>query len=245
MPLADAVRGDAGYQVSLSLNAEELELFRKFIRIQWLYRLQLLAPKEVQTFAETGIAQYHKLAHLIDHASAWPKTSRVFPREAVELLRSGPFFKSLETEFGAFEISDEENFGWGNIYWRLVRPGNTDIGPIHADKWFWDLGHGTMPDYPCERIKVWIAIFTAPGRNGLCVIPGSHRRDDWKWHEEEKAGLRKPVFDEDPDSLDVQLTDTPPGTAVVFHDKLLHGGAANHADSCRVSVEFTLFARTG
>jgi ectoine hydroxylase-related dioxygenase (phytanoyl-CoA dioxygenase family) len=30
------------------------------------------------------------------------------------------------------------------------------------------------------------------------------------------------------------------GQAVLFHDDLLHGGSANKADSCRISLEFTV-----
>jgi len=237
------VNGSLGFSTSMSLNQDELSLIREAIKIQWLYRLQLLAPKHVRKFSETGLSDYHKLSHLVDHAAAWPKTARVFPREVISELRNRPFFKALEAEFGKFELSDEENFGWENLYWRLVRPGPSDVGPIHSDSWFWDLGHGQMPEYPCERVKIWIAIYTAPGKNGLLVIPGSHTRTDWKWHSEEKAGLKKPVFDEKLEELDLHLVETHPGQAVVFHDKLLHGGAENLADTCRVSIELTMLVR--
>lgn len=240
LDLRSAINGQSGYSTEARLDETELSYLRNFIRMQWLYRLQLLAPAHMRAFDEVGIDHYHKLAHLVDHASAWPKTARVFPREVIATLRSGPFFKTLEDQFGSFVVSDEEGFGWENLYWRLVRPGNSDIGPIHSDKWFWDLGHGQMPDYPSERVKIWIAIYTAPGKNGLLVIPGSHLRDDWKWHGEEVNGLKKPVFDEKLEDLDIHLVETQPGQAVVFHDKLLHGGAVNMADTCRVSIELTM-----
>jgi hypothetical protein len=243
LDLRKAINGDLGYSTAMSLDPTELKLLRDCIRAQWLYRLQLLAPKHIHEFDLTGIDQYHKLAHLVDHAAVWPKTARVFPREVVAALREGPFFKALESQFGVFEMSDEEGFGWENVYWRLVRPGNSDIGPIHSDKWFWDLGHGQMPDYPCERVKIWIAIYTAPGKNGLLVIPGSHLSDHWKWHGEVINGLAKPIFDEKLEDLDIHLVETHPGQAVVFHDKLLHGGAVNMADTCRVSMELTMLVR--
>lgn len=238
--LKKSVNGAEGYTTSLRLNEAELEFIRKAIRVQWMYRLQILAPQFVREFDEIGLERYHERAHLIDHAQAWPKTARVFSREVMVELRRMPFFGTLAEEFGAFEVSDEENFGWENLYWRLVRPGKADVGPIHSDSWFWDLGHGKMPDYPCERVKIWIAIYTALGRNGLLVIPGSHHRTDWKWHGEDKGGLKKPVFDERVEDLDVRLVETVPGQAVVFHDKLLHGGAENLAESCRVSIELTM-----
>jgi hypothetical protein len=241
--LRSAVNGTEGYSTALSLNPQELELIRKAIRIQWLYRLQLLSPKHVREFDSIGLEKYHKVSHFVDHAQAWPKTARVFPREVISALRVMPFFQTLAREFGEFELSDEEDFGWENLYWRLVRPGNSDIGPIHSDSWFWELGHGKMPDYECERVKIWIAIYTAPRKNGLLVIPGSHLRTDWKWHGEEKGGLKKPVFDENLEELDLRLVETHPGQAVVFHDKLLHGGAENLADTCRVSIELTMLVK--
>jgi hypothetical protein len=241
--LRSVVNGPEGYSTALSLNADELELIRQVIRVQWLYRLQLLAPKQVREFDGCGLERYHEVSHYVDHAQAWPKTARVFPREVIAALRARPFFQRLQEEFGAFELSDEEDFGWENLYWRLVRPGLSDIGPIHCDSWFWELGHGKMPSYECERVKIWIAIHTAAGKNGLLVVPGSHHRTDWKWHGEEKGGLLKPVLDENPDDLNSQLVETHPGQAVVFHDRLLHGGAENLAQTCRVSIELTMLVR--
>ncbi len=51
----------------------------------------------------------------------------------------------------------------------------------------------------------------------------------------------KPVLDEDPASLHLKLLALAPGDVVVFHDRLLHGGALNRGTSTRVSFEFTLF----
>ena len=135
--------------------------------------------------------------------------------------------------------------GWENVYWRLVRPGNSDIGSIHADRWFVELGYygEEIKDPSYERVKMWIAIYTKPGKNGLLVIPSSHRKLDWKWHEEERYGLRKPVIDEDITELNVILLPTEPGRAVVFHYDLLHGGAPNLADTTRISIEFNLLIR--
>ena len=39
----------------------------------------------------------------------------------------------------------------------------------------------------------------------------------------------------------MQLLNIEPGTLVVFHDRLLHGGAFNTGATTRVSAEFTMF----
>ena len=243
--LNQAINGEDGYSIALKLAESEIEILRKMIRIQWLYRLQLLAPSQVHQFDEAGMEYYHQHSHLIDHASAWPKCSRVFPREAVTIIRKMDFMQELEAEFGQFKIADEEKLGWENIYWRLVRPGKSDLGSIHSDRWFVELGYygDEIKDPSYERVKIWISLYTTLGKNGLLVIPESHGKLDWKWHSEERYGKKKPVIDEDIAKLNVMLLPTESGRAVVFHYDLLHGGAPNLADTTRVSMEFTFLVR--
>src|SRR3990167_3548165 len=175
------IYGKDGYSLKLGLSADELETIRKMIRMQWLYRLQLLVPNDIQKFDEIGIERYHELAHLINNSQSWLKPARVLPRKAIDMIRKMTFFNQLRHELSQFSISDEECFGWENIYWRLVRPGNTDFGTLHTDKWFWDLdGYGASVDFPHERLKIWIAIYTVCGKNGLRIVPGSHQKKDWK-----------------------------------------------------------------
>lgn len=241
-----SIRGKEGYTTELSLAKDELEILRKMIRIQWLYRIQLLSPEHVKKFDDIGIERYHEFAKLLDHTSVWPTYARTLPRESVSVVREMPFFKRLEKEFGTVGIGDEQDFGWSNIYWRLVRPGKDDTGSLHADRWFWDLFEyrGGPPSYPHERLKIWIAIYTVPGKNGLLVVPGSHLKKDWKWHSEIRYNQKKPVIDEPAEKLNIKLLPTEAGRAVVFHDDLLHGGSENLAATTRVSVEFTLFIPT-
>lgn len=241
MSILQDINGELGYSTNLNLSVEELGMLRKMIREQWLYRLQVLEPTLVSEFDRLGIRNYHKLSDKVDHASVWPKTSRVLSRESVEVIRSMNFFKTLEKEVGPFLISDEEHLGWENIYWRLVRPGNSDVGSLHADKWFWDIcSYGRVADFEHERLKIWIAIDTVPGKNGFLILPGSHLKTDWRWHSEERFGLNKPVFDDVVDKGKLKLLPLASGNTVVFHDAMIHGGADNLADTTRVSLEFTL-----
>lgn len=245
LELNKSINGSEGFSIKLKLPESELELFRKMVRIQWLYRIQLLAPKYVHQFDEIGMEHYHKLSHLIDHPKAWPKYSRVLPREAVEVIKQMSFIKKLDDAFGKIKIADEERLGWENIYWRLVRPGNNDFGGLHTERWFVKLGYygEEINDPSYERVKIWISLYTTVGKNGLLVIPSSHQNLDWKWHSEERFGQKKPVIDEDMAKLNTILLPTEPGRAVVFHYDLLHGGAPNLTDLTRVSIEFTFLIR--
>ena len=74
------------------------------------------------------------------------KNNRMLTRENTEILIE---FLCRDNRFAYTKddfISDEENIGYPNVYWRCVRAGSpTDVGSVHADEWFWALGHGTIP----------------------------------------------------------------------------------------------------
>ena len=244
IPLLDALQGPAGYSTALSLQADESYRVKRLIETQWRQRISHCADEHAAAFADLGIERYHEQAHLLDHSALWPKTSRILPRESVEEIRSMSLLRRLTYEFGEFQISAEEGSRWEEIYWRIVRPhAPSDVGPLHADRWFWDLGHGTTPAGR-ERLKVWIAIVAEPGLSGLRVVPGSHLRD-WRYHGETRHGKTKPQIDEDENELNPQLLPTSVGDAVVFHDSLLHGGALGTGTLTRVSIEFTMFVQNG
>ncbi len=240
--LKDKLDGDAGFSLDLKLSAEELQTIKAFIEAHWLECLKKIAPNHWESFAGVGIERYHEFSHVFDHAKVWPKLVRILSQKAIDAFRSTSLFKKLEDTYGKFGISDEENIGREEIYWRLVRPHElSDVGPLHADAWFWNLGHGTMPAN-AKRVKVWVAICCEPGLNGLRIVPGSHQRT-WKYTGEYRDGFTKPQFDETQVDLPIKLAYTEPGSAVVFNDLLLHGGAVNKGNFTRVSVEFTMFVK--
>jgi hypothetical protein len=272
-PAADlraGVHGAEGFMVFRALASDELAAVRAAIEKQWIEHIRANAPEHADAFRARGLARYHELSHLVDHASLWPKSARILPADAVALIRATGLCRLLEDAFGRFDISDEEALGREDIYWRLVRPAaerliarpaaerpierpvsegpiaaraaNGDTGPVHADRWFWELGHGETPA-GVERIKVWVAVITEPGLSGLSLLPGSHRRE-WRYHGEMRHGFVKPVIDEDVERLGLELVRTEPGDAVVFNDGLLHGGGESRGAYTRVSFELTMFVRT-
>jgi hypothetical protein len=235
-----ALEGESGYTV-LTFSSEELEVLRTLIREQWLERIREVAPDLVGQFEVFLMDSYHELVHLIDHRDTWPKLERILRQHAVDQIRQLPTFKKLADEFGEFTISDEENLGRENIYWRLVRPNSpSDVGPMHADQWFWDLGHGSTPD-GMLRVKIWIAIYCEAGKSGFRLVPGSHLQN-WPYHGEFRDGITKPVIDVSDDDLNIQIFNSKPGKAIVFNDKLLHGGVVG-GNLTRVSLEFTMFVK--
>ena len=237
-----ALENEAGYLTGLHLTQDELTKIQSLITSSWLLNISNnTTPQILEEFKSARINRYHELAHLLDHGSIWPKVSRILNPDAVTEIRSMSLMRRLEDEFGYFEISDEDNVGHEEIYWRLVRPNSpTDVGPLHADAWFWDLGHGVTPR-GCKRVKVWIAIHCTPGKDGFKFVPGSHKHE-WPYHGELRDGITKPKIGVSEKELDVVIFNSQPGEAIIFNDHLLHGGAVGQNET-RVSLEFTMFVK--
>ena len=175
-----------------------------------------------------------------DHINLFSKKNRIFKKEYLNLLLDELIlFKNLRETFKDFKITDEENIGYGNFYWRLVRPyPNKDVGTMHKDKWFWDLGTGKMDNSKYKRYKLWISIH-GENKLGFKFVHGSadlNLRYDYKIAD----GKKKPVFDEmSLEKKQITSLKGEKGTYIIFHDELLHGGEILKNNIPRVSIECT------
>ena len=136
-------------------------------------------------------------------------------------------------------ITDEENLGYPNFNWRLVRTNVLDdVGPIHADKWFWDLNPSNYFPKMYQRIKIWIPLLQFPNEYSLLIKPGSHLEDfEYSFIIEKKTNKLKPLITKNFYYL-MEEALINEEYLIIFNDKLLHGGrAVNHP---RVSIEFTI-----
>ena len=235
---------EKGYSLENELKHNELDIFKSAITTQWLDKINEIDPILASKIKKDRISiqEYHKISHLLKHSEIWSKSSRVLPEEFAHWFMKSDFASSLSDKYGEFYISDEDNLGWPNIYWRLVRPEEKgDIGPLHRDSWFWELNDDfPTPKYDFYRLKVWLPIFTEMGLNGLRLEPYSQKRTDIKWKGEQRHGINKPTLISPPSEFNTKLIDAIPGNSIVFNDKLIHGGALNQGSKCRVSVEFTM-----
>ena len=234
-----------GFSSDIFLNNEDLVLFRKCIESQYLEVISGLEFPTNEIIAGKGIENYHEVSELVDHNHLWNKKNRCLPVESVSKIKATNFFVKLKNIFGDFKISDIaydqiKISGVEEIYWRLVRPGvPTDVGSLHADKWFHDvLGfQDTIIPKNITTVKIWIPIYCEPGKNGLLLVRDSHLKK-WKYSFTiNNNGQPRPVFE---DKAEAELINTPPGNVLIFNDGLLHGGAVNKGAKTRVSVEITL-----
>ena len=236
-----------GFDLSYGLNPDDLNTLKCFINDQWIYRLQIDNPETISFLNQNklGIEDYHLFANKIRDKNIWRKASRILPPSFGKWFANTTFYKKLERDFNILKVSDEENFGWPNFYWRIVRPNERDdVGPLHRDAWFWELNSKYIePKIPFRRLKVWIAIYTEPGLNGLLIEEYSHKRQDIKWKGELRDDIQKPVLLTQEKDLKPKLIIRSPGEAIVFHDKVLHGGAVNIGTKSRISLECTMFVK--
>ena len=237
------VMSSPGFSTRMSLNDDELNLFNDLIQNQWLEVIREFYPEHVDKFREIGIARYHELCHLVDHNSIWHKSNRCLNKSDVQLIKSQNFFCELEEIFGYFKVSDvvydtTSVAGEEEVYWRIVRPNvATDIGPLHADKWFHKLGQSDLSSVDQNfTIKVWIPIICEPGKSGLMIVPDSHKKE-WQHRSVLVNGVLKPTFE---DAAEPVLIETRPGNMLIFREETLHGGAVNIGEQTRVSAEITM-----
>ena len=237
-----------GFSLEHHIDKTELSNFRKAISDQWISKIKESSPEAYKKILDENISieEYHLVSDYLDHSKVWSKSSRILNKDFTDWFLESDFARNIEIKYGKFFISDENNLGWPNIYWRLVRPNkSSDIGPLHRDYWFWKLNsHWCYEFFQSEkkyfRLKVWIPIHIEIGLNGLLVEPYSQNRENIKWYGEERHGIKKPVLLTPLNKLNPILLNTKVGNTVIFNDKLIHGGALNKGNKSRVSVEFTL-----
>jgi len=231
-------------------STDELSHLRRAVSQSYINRLHHASlPSEIlgaHCENEFPPLHYHCISKYINHNQFWSKPVRVLNKQFTQWLYGSTLMNNYRQAFGnQILITDEEKLGYGNVYWRLVRPGIArDVGPLHRDKWFWDIDQSQwLPTYPTRRIKTWIPLVPEPYNNGLLVVDNSHMSDNIKWETFEKDGRIKPrlieqSLEQAPRRIDVQL-----GDALTFHDSLIHGGSLNLSSFTRISLEFTIFAR--
>ena len=236
--------GPAGYTIEKLLSDNELSGLRERINQQILRVLREHDPQAAFLLEESNdpLSFYHQIGYRDKHENSWIKKNRILSEADAEWLENTEGITQLLSKLGAIRISDEEGIGRSNYYWRITRPlAQEDVGPIHRDEWFWLLNNNFNEDLAgLKRVKVWIAIQTEPGKNGLIVQPFSQQRKDLEWESRASESITKPVIltHIEPDTM--KLLHTPPGYGVIFNDRLLHAGALNQANDCRCSIEFTL-----
>jgi hypothetical protein len=172
------------------------------------------------------------------------KSKRIFTTEDAKIFLSLPTVKSLISEFPLLKVSNALDpikglISTPEVYFRIVRPntgGNPSAG--HIDFWYDDLYKLEMNVRP--RLKVWISLFTEPGKNGLLL---KSKKDSAGFHYNtiQTSFGPRPSMIEPPDISSYDFPFIMPGDGVIFDcESVLHLGAPNNGQLARVSVEIAL-----
>ncbi|WP_145596245.1 phytanoyl-CoA dioxygenase family protein [Candidatus Pelagibacter sp. FZCC0015] len=229
-----------GFVVSY-ISSNDLEIIRSIVNSHWKKVLLSNYPKKFNNPEYLQIYDYQKISDQIDHKKLWPLKNRILSFSDYKKILSTNLFNDIKSIYSDAEVSDENDIGHGEIYWRIVRPKSPkDVGSVHADRWFWEINNNYSPPNS-RRIKFWISLW-CEGNNGLSVIPNTQKLK-YDFDYEFRDGQNKPIFLPEKKNLKLLKLNSKPGTLVVFHDNLLHGGCLNESDLTRVSIEFTIFTK--
>ena len=236
----DAACGDTGYYIG-HLTNKDVKVFQNIVGNQ--YQQILKSYESIFSKKIVDINSYHTLdiAKSSHHKKLWPKKNRILTQERFEEIKKTNFFTDLDKQLEWYEITDEEKSGWGEVYFRLCRPAPyVDVGPLHADAWFWELGHGKIPyrEFSTKRVKIWFCLHADGDKTGFKFADGSHKKS-YNYSGESRDGFVKPTFDESKYDLNIKSLKGNIGTFIVFNDCLIHSGEVLKS-STRVSLEFTL-----
>lgn len=234
--------GEDGHAIVDFIDAEGLASLRDLVNSKFMSVIALKYPDLLSEFKDLSLDKYHNKSSLIDHSNTWHKAMRTFDRDLIEKFIELEWVANFKNIYGDFEILGAEEIGFPDVYMRLVRPNEpSDVGPIHADRWFTELGnHKISNDY--SLLKVWVPIYSETDKDGLIGISDKEiKGKSINYTAVMRDGYVKPQIDEETiKSLNFKKLKAPPGKAVCFSYDFLHGGSINKGDNSRVSIEFTL-----
>ena len=88
--LLEGPDGSPGFSTEFKLSPDELSRLRGVIYAQYFARLAVLRPDLAETLNSVPMDQYHTIAHLIDHKSAWPKAELSRPKRPSPRFAASP-----------------------------------------------------------------------------------------------------------------------------------------------------------
>lgn len=243
MDLLTSIDESNGYYCEYQMSDEELDLFRKSVEKHFWEVVKQFDENLAEQLSGQSLLNYHIWSSLLPHSSIWTKSNRLISPKNLDILKQSPFFEFLNNCLGTFSITGEEGIYHEEVCWRIARPFSPeDVGPLHADSWFWQLSNVTISKH-LRRIKVWIPLYNEQGVNGLQIIAGSHKnKDAYKYTSVQKHLKTKPEISNDYKHL-ASVYKGQAGCPIIFHDDLVHGGIVG-GSTTRVSMEFTILCAT-
>ena len=91
-----------------------------------------------------------------------------------------------------------------------------------------------------QTVKIWIALNVVLGKSGLLIAPHSQKSSKPGFSVVKSDGYLKPLINSHEEIPKMDIANTPSGSYIIFGEDLIHGGAPNTSDECRISLEIPL-----
>ena len=245
-----------GYSLDLKLQNKEFKLLKEIVFNHLCDKIKKYKIKnKLNKFHLNSI---HTVEKKINYEKFIIQKNRILNKEDYLKISNLPFYKKIKKIFKSFHHVSNGPFAkkYGQFIIRVVRPKNEkDVGPIHADKWFFDLNkkekHYRVPKFNETNIKFWIPICLEIKKSGLIISKKSQFKNykykyksDIVINKKKKLIHKKPIFDHKRYfKTKFNIVKSNPGQIVIFTDKLLHGGTNKFANKTRVSIEFSIITK--
>ena len=224
---------ESGYKLCSFLSQEDLRFVRHLIceRVSVTLRRHL-------SYAEILALSPELLTEVIRE-----KPKRMFDAKEINQIMSLRSLKDFFLQHSGYELVKATHPAFGQIddfemYFRIVPPGSGGDKILgHVDWWYDDIYE--IPKAERPAYKVWVAISTEPGSNGLLVKKVSP--DKYPYEYINTANGRRPEMLDPPELSFYDFPTIYPGQAIIFEsENVLHLGSPNNGKLHRISLEISI-----
>jgi len=171
------------------------------------------------------------------------KELRMLSAEQIGQLKNTASFKKLCSSHYGCSLAKATHPLFGQIdspeiYFRIVPPGEGGAKELgHIDWWYDDLYDIKLDQRP--KFKVWIAIHTEPGLNGLLLKKVNP--NEFQFQTIRTDFGPRPLLVDPPNQDFYEFPEITPGQAIIFEsNNVLHLGAPNKGCFNRISLEISI-----
>ena len=201
-----------------------------------LSKIGILWPKGLRLY------DYHKVVDADLHGQLWPKKERIFSEQFLKSEMINDWLRRIKKLANKREILDIEGIGYPEIYFRLVRPNESeDISGIHTDGAFYSITN-KLSESKWERwLKVWVPLYFEPEHNTLAFARGSNK-EKYRFDIKNDLDKKRPLFAKinHEKSLNWVKPINEIGEIVLFSPRTLHCAYNKSSNLTRISFEFAI-----
>ncbi len=218
-----------GFVVIPMYNEEEMKIISEFAT-SWVGRL--LKPW-MNKSNEQSIENYHHWSQEIssDHRHVFASKNRyLYPETIVRNALINDNVNAWLSELGLKKYTVWDD-GWGDVGFRLVRPGYKDGYPLCCKNW--GKANGVT--------SFWIPIIGHGSQETLLLAKGSHLKDHPKEFIEGKFYANEPRYCGNLNDLNLIRPDLNKGDVICYHGATLHSEDVENSEITRLNLEMRFY----